>query len=51
MNSFASAIYGDLTCATAALLITLVLSLAFVQSTNAAPGQASTPAAAPCVHV
>jgi hypothetical protein len=51
MNNFASAIYRDLTCATAALLITLVLSLAFVQSTSAAPGQASTPSAAPCVHV
>jgi hypothetical protein len=51
MNSFASAIYRDLTCAAAALLITLVLSLAFVQSTSAAPGRASTPSAAPCVHV
>jgi len=51
MNSFASAVYRDLTCATAALLITVVLSMGFVQSTSMAPGQASTSNAAPAVHV
>jgi hypothetical protein len=50
MNSFASAIYRDLTCAAGALLITLVMSMGFVQSTSVAPGQASTRSAAPSVH-
>jgi len=34
MNSFASNLYRDLTCAAAAALITLVFSLSFVQSTS-----------------
>ena len=37
MNSLASTLYRDLTCAAGAALITLVLSLSFVQSTSAAP--------------
>jgi len=37
MNSLASTLYRDVTCAAAAALITLVLSLSFVQSTSAAP--------------
>jgi hypothetical protein len=38
MNSFASTLYRDLTCAAAAALITLVFSLSFVQSTSVPPG-------------
>ena len=37
MNTFISTLYRDLTCAAAAILITLVMSAGFVQSTNAAP--------------
>ena len=42
MNAFISAAYRDLTCAAAALLITVVMGASFVQSTATAPG---TPAA------
>jgi hypothetical protein len=42
MNTFVSTLYRDLTCGAAAILITLVLSAAFVQSTSVAPGQAGT---------
>ena len=38
MNSFASTLYRDLTCAAAAALITLVIGLSFVASTSVAPG-------------
>jgi len=38
MNSFASAIYRDLTCGAAAALITVISGLAFVQSTSVPPG-------------
>ena len=38
MNTFVSALYRDLTCGAGALVITLVLGSAFVQSTSAAPG-------------
>jgi hypothetical protein len=41
MNTFVSALYRDLTCGAAAILITLGLSAAFVQSTSVAPGQAA----------
>jgi hypothetical protein len=37
MNAFFSALYRDLTCAAAALLITVVMGASFVQSTAAAP--------------
>jgi len=37
MNTFIHTLYRDLTCAAAAVLITLVMSASFVQSTNAAP--------------
>jgi opacity protein-like surface antigen len=40
MNTFVSTLYRDLTCGAAAILITLVLAAAFVQSTSVAPGQA-----------
>ncbi len=36
MSRFAN-LYRDLTCAAAAVLITLVISLSFVESTSAAP--------------
>jgi hypothetical protein len=39
MNAFASKIYRDLTCGAAAALITLVLSVTFVQSTALVPGE------------
>ena len=35
--SLVSSFYRDVTCAAAAVLITLVLGLGFVQSTSAAP--------------
>jgi hypothetical protein len=38
MNTFVSALYRDLTCATAAAAITLVLAASFVQSTSVTPG-------------
>jgi hypothetical protein len=38
MDTFTSMVYRQLTCATAAALITLVLSLTFVQSTSLPPG-------------
>ena len=38
MNAFASVLYRDVTCAAAAVLISLVVSLSFVQSTSTAPG-------------
>jgi len=38
MNAFASVLYRDVTCAAAAVLISLVVSLSFVQSTSVAPG-------------
>ena len=37
MNAFAARLYRDVTCAAAAALITLVISLSFVQSTSAIP--------------
>jgi len=45
MNAFASTLYRDVTCAAAAILITLVLSVSFVQSTSAAPFNAQASAA------
>jgi hypothetical protein len=44
MNPFISTLTRDLTCAAAALLISLVMSASFVQSTATAPG-AHTPVA------
>jgi len=38
MNAFVTALYRAATCASAAALITVVLGLAFVQSTAMAPG-------------
>lgn len=45
MNRFAH-LYRDVTCAAAAALITLMLSLSFVQSTTAAPFHVAPAAAA-----
>jgi hypothetical protein len=42
MNAFISAAYRDLTCAAAALLITVVMGASFVQSTAAAPAVLAT---------
>ncbi|HEX8783812.1 MAG TPA: hypothetical protein VF764_10600, partial [Steroidobacteraceae bacterium] len=42
MNAFISAFYRDLSCAAAALLITVVMGASFVQSTAAAPGVLAT---------
>jgi len=41
MNRFVSTLSRDVTCGAAAALITLVLGLAFVESTAVPPGQAS----------
>jgi hypothetical protein len=48
MSRFAN-LYRDVTCAAAAVLITLVVSLSFVQSTTAAPFHV-TPASAQAQH-
>jgi hypothetical protein len=45
MNTFATNLYRNFTCATAAALISLVAGLAFVQSTSAAPGAHAAPTA------
>jgi hypothetical protein len=38
MNSFLTTLYRDVACGTAAILITLVMSAGFVQSTSVPPG-------------
>jgi hypothetical protein len=38
MNAIISSLYRDLTCAAAAVLITMVIGASFVQSTATAPG-------------
>ncbi|HEV8017622.1 MAG TPA: hypothetical protein VGP32_03585 [Steroidobacteraceae bacterium] len=38
MNTLLATFYRDLTCGLAAVLITLALSMTFVQSTSVAPG-------------
>ncbi len=45
MNAVTSTFYPGVTCAAAAILITLVLSVSFVQSTSAAPFQVQASAA------
>jgi len=45
MNAIISSLYRDLTCAAAALLISMVVGASFVHSTATAPGTASAPAA------
>ena len=46
MNAFISALRRDLTCAAAALLITVVMGASFVHSTAAAPAVFATVATA-----
>jgi hypothetical protein len=41
MNAIVSSLYRDLTCAAAALLISLLIGASFVQSTATPPGTAS----------
>jgi hypothetical protein len=41
MNAIVSSLYRDLTCAAAALLISVVIGASFVQSTATAPGPAA----------
>ena len=50
MNPFVSTLYRDLTCGAAALVITLILSAAFVQSTSVAPGTHAQTAHALALH-
>jgi hypothetical protein len=38
MNTFLATLYRDVACATAAVLITLLLGLSFLQSTSVPPG-------------
>ena len=45
MNAIVSSLYRDLTCAAAALLISVVIGASFVQSTATAPASAVTAAA------
>jgi hypothetical protein len=45
MNAIVASLYRDLTCAAAAVLISMVIGASFVQSTATAPGAASPPAA------
>ena len=50
MNAFLSTLYRDLTCAAAALVITLIVGASFVESTAVVPGaqaSASAPATQP----
>jgi len=50
MNAYLSALYRDVTCAAAALVITLIVGASFVESTAVAPGaqaSASAPATQP----
>jgi hypothetical protein len=42
MSPLAATLYRDLTCGVAAVLITLALSMTFVQSTAEAPGTRAT---------
>ena len=42
MNAFVSTLYRDLTCAAAALLISVIVGASFVQSTATAPGVLAT---------
>ena len=49
MNAFLSTLYRDLTCAAAALVITLIVGASFVESTAVAPG-AQTSASAPAIQ-
>jgi hypothetical protein len=42
MNTFVSTLYRDLTCAAAALLISVIVGASFVQSTATAPGVLAT---------
>jgi hypothetical protein len=42
MNAYISAVYRDLTCAAAALLISVIVGASFVQSTAAAPAVLAT---------
>ena len=46
MTTFATTLYRNVTCAAAAILITTVVSLSFVQSTSAAPFQSAQTAVA-----
>jgi hypothetical protein len=50
MNAFVTALYRDVTCGAAAALITLVLGMSFVQSTQAAPGMLSPTAHTAALH-
>jgi hypothetical protein len=45
MNTFTARLYRDVTCAAAAALITLMLSLGLVESTAVPPGAHATDAA------
>jgi hypothetical protein len=47
MNAFVSTLLRDLTCAAAAMLISLVIGASFVQSTAIAPGSHPVAAVAP----
>ena len=42
MNAYLSTVYRDLSCAAAAILISLMVGMSFVQSTAAAPANAYT---------
>jgi hypothetical protein len=46
MNAIVSSLYRDLTCAAAALLISLIVSASFVQATATVPGAHAPVAAA-----
>ena len=46
MNAFVSALYRDLTCAAAAVLISMVIGMSFVQSTATAPAASTVTAPA-----
>jgi hypothetical protein len=50
MNAIVSSFYRDLTCAAAALLISMVIGASFVQSTATAPGTYAAVSTAPATQ-
>ena len=50
MNAIVSSLYRDLTCAAAALLISIVIGASFVHSTATAPGTHAQVATALTAH-
>jgi len=50
MNAYLSALYRDVACAAAALVITLIVGASFVESTSVVPGTQASAAAPASQH-